>query len=50
LLAGSAVIAGILSWFVLRGTAGKRQRVLITMTRFRVAQDRRSDDSIGFKY
>jgi len=33
LLAGSAVIAGILSWFVLRGAAGRRQRVLITMTR-----------------
>jgi MFS family permease len=33
LLAGSAVLAGVLSLFVLRGAAGSRQRVLTTMAR-----------------
>jgi MFS family permease len=33
LLAGSAVLAGVLSLFVLRGTGGGRQRVLTTMAR-----------------
>ena len=33
LLAGSAVLAGVLSLFVLRGAGGSRQRVLTTMAR-----------------